>query len=329
MVKKVLIALLFIFIIAGAAIFYLSHSEHIVHYPQDVIYRSETVQITVPACPLLIDSLNIETIFAKKSIVDWDRRQHIESYNLLENIATLWREQEFIDDFMVIGTIPPRMHADRFFWEIIPFSKSGLNFMDQFCVIWGLTFNSSCLSKEERQSIKHKYEEYVPFFSHVYQFIPEQTTCPNADVFCDPKVIAKQLLYEGKLMLVIYNYAPIGIGKEKLHFLIIPKEHRTGFPELTLDEYLEAQEIASKIIVYFEKNGFPIAYLYHKTGKFAGQTVPHWHEHLIFASNETNELLGKLVILIKRLFHSTPLPDEELEMFVKKYRHQVQEAMAQ
>lgn len=327
MIKKILIFILSILVIGSLAIFFSIHKGQIQHNPQDVIYRGKALQLIVSACPLQTDSLSVESITSGKNIVEWTKEQHAESYNLLENAATLWRELEFIDDFMVIGRIPPRMHADRFFWEIIPFPKAGLNFIDQFCVIWRLAFNSPCLSAEERQTIKQKYREFIPFFSHTYQVIPEQTTCPKSDVFCDPDVIAKQLLYEGKLIDVLYNYAPIGVGEEKLHFLLIPKAHRTGFPELTLDEYLEAQEIASKLILYYAQKGFPIVYLYHKTGKYAGQTVPHWHEHLIFAQDETDAFLGKLDIVRRRLIPSGHLSDRELEPLVNKYRQQVQEAM--
>lgn len=326
MVKKVLILLLVLLIIASLGVFYFIPSGQILHNPQDVIYSSKAVQISVSPCPIQTNSLSVESIIPKKSIAEWTVNQHVESYNLLENVATLWRENEFIDDFMVIGRVPPRMYADRFFWEIIPFTKTAFNTIDQLLVVWRLTFNSLCISRSERQAIKDKYKEYIPFLSQPYQVIPEKTTCPSIDVFCHPDLIAKQLLYDGKLMLVLYNYAPIGIGNEKLHFLIIPKAHRTGFPELTLDEYLEAQEIASKLIIYFAKNGFPIAYLFHKTGKYAGQTVPHWHQHLICA-DEKHEFLGKLIVMRKMLFPTRPLPDNELEVLVKKYRQQVQEAV--
>ena len=325
MFKKFLLLFFLILLTAGMGIFYFIHKGQISHDPQDVIYRSDTIQISVPSCPLKKGSLSVESTFSEKSLAAWNKRQHAESYNLLENAAIIWKEQENIEDFLVIGTMPPRMHSDRFFWEIIPFSHSRYNFIDQFSVVWNHIFNSLCFSRNERQAIKSKYSDYIPFFSNAYNPPSEQSSCTANDPFCHPDVIAKQVLYEGDKMIVLYNYAPI--GEDKLHFLILPKAHRTGFPELTLDEYLEAQEIASKLILYFAKKGFPIVFLLHKTGKYAGQTVPHWHEHLIFASDETNEFLGKLAVILKMIFPAKPLPDDELEVLVKKYRQQVQEAI--
>lgn len=327
MLRKILISILALFAIVSIGVFLIVPTGQIQHNTAGIIYLGNSVQLSVSTCPLLANSLSIESNHTEKNIANWSHNQHEESYNLLENIATLWREQEFIDDFMITGTVPPRMHANNFFWEIIPFPKTGLNFIDQLLVIWRVTFNSPCLSDKELQSIKKRYKEYLTFISHSYQYIPEQTACPSHDAFCDPEVIAKQLLYQGKLMRVLFNYAPLGIGQEKLHFMIIPIAHRTGFPELTLDEYLEAQEIASKLIIYFAKKGFPIVYLIHKTGKFAGQTVPHWHEHVIFAPLEAERFFGKLDILLKMLSHRKPLAPAEVNMFVNKYKKEVQEAL--
>jgi diadenosine tetraphosphate (Ap4A) HIT family hydrolase len=324
MLKKILILIFALAVMVVLATFYLVSQGPLVFDP---IFRGSTVQLSVPSCPLQTGSLAVSSLSNEKSITQWTPQQHGEAYNLLENIAALWREQEFIDDFMIIGTIPPRMHSDQFFWEIIPYVKNGLNYIDQISVVWNLAFNSSCMSEARRQAIKANYEEHIPFFSHKYVVVPEQTTCTSADVFCDPQVIARQQVYEGRLMRVLYNHAPLGLGEEKLHFLIIPKAHHTGFPELTLEEYLEAQEISSKLVEYYKKKGFPIVYLFHKTGKYAGQTVPHWHEHVIFAPNEKYAFWGKLQVIRKMIFGSQTLSSSELEVLVKKYRQEVQEAI--
>lgn len=326
MIKKIFFLLLTLLLIAAGSILFIVHQGQIPPYPSDIIYRGNTVLINVNPCPLQPGSLSVESIFAEKSLSDWNQRQHVESYHFLETIAEIWRKQELVEDFMVLGTIPPRMNSNRFFWEISPFTKTS-KFSDLFLVVWRLIFNSQCLTSSERQSIKDKYHPYQALFSQQYQVSSEKTTCPPADVFCEPAIIDKQLLYEGELVDLLYNYSPIGIGEEKLHFLLISKAHRSGFPELTLNEYLEAQDIASKLIRYYREKGFPIVYIFHKTGKLAGQTVPHWHEHLIFAPDEASAFFGKLQVLRKMLLPSSPLSNQELEVLVKKYRQQVQEAL--
>lgn len=284
------------------------------------------MQLAVSPYPLGIGSLNVEPIFTENNLASWSDREHAESYNLLENVATLWREKEQIDDFIVIGMVPPRMHSDRFSWEIIPFNKTSLTFFDQFLTLWRLTFNSLRLSKTSSQNLKKEYLPYHSLLQRTYKPISQVT--PNlVDIFCQPDLISQLLLYEGNLVNLIYNCEPIAIGKEKLHFLIIPKRYCSGFSELTQEEYIESQNISSKVIQYYQNNGFPIVYLFHKTSPHQGQTIRRWHQHLIFAETATDEFLGKLLIIGKMIFDKNPLPKNELEELVNKYRKQVQEAM--
>lgn len=327
--KKIICISIFAILIIATFFIYHLHNEHIVNVPQDVIYREDTVEIRVSSCPLKEGSLSVESLFNKNNLSLWTQRQHGAAYHLLQNTAALWRENESIEDFMVIGTIPPRMQSDNFFWEIMPFSQNRFNRIELFKVVWHLIFNNFCLSKEERRQIQQKYHRYLNFFGQPYQPIPPETSCNAADAFCRPEVIQSQILYSGKRMDILYNYAPIGVGDEKIHFLIIPQEHRRGFPELTLEEYLESQEMTVNLLEYYEKKGFPVAYIFHKTGEYAGQTVPHWHLHVVFASSQVHEFLGKLQILVKQLIFSHPLSKDQLELLVNKYREQVKEAMQQ
>ncbi|QLH35492.1 MAG: hypothetical protein HWD61_04520 [Parachlamydiaceae bacterium] len=145
--------------------------------------------------------------------------------------------------------------GEKYFWEILPYSKTSYNLLEQLRVVWRLTFGSSCLSNQELESAKNRYQKFSSYFSLPYR-AAASTLCMKEDPFCNPLIINKQLLYKGKTINVLYNYAPQGIGPEKLHFLLVTKEHRGGFPELTLEEYVEAQEIASKIIHYYHQKAF-------------------------------------------------------------------------
>lgn len=307
--------------------FFYNQSGQIFYYPLDVIAKVNSLQVAVSPCPLLPNSLIVESVLAEKNPAKWSERQHIDAYNFLENIAALWRENESVDDFIVVGTKPPRMNGERFFWEIIPFPKDNNEKRDHFFLLWHLIFDSPCLDEKEKLVIKNRYKKYASLLTKPYVPKKSEAPCVENDPFCNQKVVNSQLLYEGKLVDLLYNYAPLGLGEDKIHFLIISKRHRDGFPDLTLEEYLEAQDILSKLTLFYEKKGFPISYYYHKTGLLAGQSVPHWHLHLIFDSEVKQAYFTKLVILRKMLLKPDPLSPEELERLVNKYKQDVKEAL--
>lgn len=320
MIKKSFFIFLLLFV--GLFLLFIPHDRSY-NFSENRIFSFSDIELCVPKCPLKSNSLIVEA-FTKISFLDWTPSDHTQAYFLLENVASLWKTHG-IHDFLIIGTIPPSQ-GEKYFWEILPYSKTSYNLLEQLRVVWRLTFGSSCLSNQELESAKNRYQKFSSYFSLPYR-AAASTLCMKEDPFCNPLIINKQLLYKGKTINVLYNYAPQGIGPEKLHFLLVTKEHRGGFPELTLEEYVEAQEIASKIIHYYHQKGFPIAYLFHKTGKLAGQTVPHWHEHLIFAADQSSEFWGKLKLMGRMIFPASPLSDPELKKLVKKYREQVQEAI--
>jgi diadenosine tetraphosphate (Ap4A) HIT family hydrolase len=149
----------------------------------------------------------------------------------------------------------------------------------------------------------------------------------GTDPFCNPEIIQKQLVFEGSEVNVLYNYAPIGLGQEKLHFLIVPKIHRVGFSELSQTEYLEAMELSQKLINFYQKRNHPIVYVFHKTGVEAGQTVPHWHQHIVFAETGAQEFFSKMAVLKNMMIGASPLSSEELKGRVQLLRTDLQEAM--
>ena len=147
------------------------------------------------------------------------------------------------------------------------------------------------------------------------------------DAFCNPKVLDKQRVFEGKEINVLYNYAPIGLGEEKLHFLIVPKEHHPNFSDLTKSEYLESMQLSQKLIKFYQGKGFHTAYLFDKTGAEAGQTVPHWHEHVVFTATKTQELFGKWTVLKNMVLGSSPLPPKELQNRVQSLKKELAEVL--
>lgn len=129
------------------------------------------------------------------------------------------------------------------------------------------------------------------------------------------------MVFEGKKINVLYNYAPLVGGKEKLHFLIVPKQHRPKFSDLTEAEYLEAMVIAQKLISFYKDKGYHTAYLFDKSGREAGQTVPHWHEHLVFPS--TQAFLVMLSVLKNILIGPSCIPQDELQIRVQSLKKEL------
>src|SRR5437868_2874233 len=155
MTKKILSVLFLILTLLGVSLFYFTPKNEVIHFTsEDIIYHNANVELAVTPCPLLTNSLSITSTTPKESFTAWTSPQHAEVYHLLQNIATLWRENDSIEDFLIIGRVPSRMHADRFFWEIVPYPQSSWKILNQFTMMWHLLFNSPCLSKQDQLTIK-------------------------------------------------------------------------------------------------------------------------------------------------------------------------------
>jgi len=98
--------------------------------------------------------------------------------------------------------------------------------------------------------------------------------CP----FCDTNVIKKQKFFESKNFYCLYNIRPVFPG----HSLIIPKYHIKSFLELkedTVKEFFKLLKNVSKnLIKLYKADGIDLAI---QDGKYAGQSVEHFHIHLI------------------------------------------------
>lgn len=98
----------------------------------------------------------------------------------------------------------------------------------------------------------------------------------NSCSFCDSNNIQKQLIYEDKVMLVIYPSSPIIFQ----HLMIIPKRHISYFEEMNDEEILESANLVKKIYKIFQKEGASGFNLFTNVGKKAGQHVLHFHWHI-------------------------------------------------
>lgn len=99
-------------------------------------------------------------------------------------------------------------------------------------------------------------------------------------IFCKiiNKEIPSKIVYEDNDFLAMLDIAPATKG----HVLILPKEHAATLTELSDDKATKILVLAKKIINAMMKvHGFTSYNLIQNNGKLAGQTVNHFHLHLI------------------------------------------------
>lgn len=90
--------------------------------------------------------------------------------------------------------------------------------------------------------------------------------------------IPSRTIYENEHFRVILDNAPATKG----HALVLPKDHYANIYEIPDETAAEAFQIAKKIgTMYRDKLGTAGLNLIQNNGEAAGQTVPHFHLHII------------------------------------------------
>lgn len=242
--------------------------------------RGENIKICVPARPLSSDALEVQNIGNHQRFQTWTAEDHAESYDFLQRIRSCWDKCHYTRSYLVYGKTSPNLRSERFHWQAVPYPENGWPHLKQLGVIWNVAFGPPQLSEEDRTALASHERGQTEYLPEHYRIVRGNET--SDDPFCNPEVTENQCVYQGNEMLILYNYAPMRMADEAPHFLIIPKKHRESFGELTPSEYLEAMAMANKLTDYFQES-YPQSTLhfFHKTGKPAGQTVPHWHMHVI------------------------------------------------
>jgi diadenosine tetraphosphate (Ap4A) HIT family hydrolase len=277
------------------------------------------MDLVVPEHPLSSGSLKIYPHDRRYThFTEWQQQDFSATYHLIQKIVRVW-ECKGINSYWIYGQ-EVQDSTTPFSWEVIPFTNEGSSFWKHFRVFWNLSFGNKYLSKEERYAIAQDVLDEM-------QTCTKENAVPEAsekyDAFCNPDVIARQLVFEGKEVYLLYNYAPVVTSGEKLHFLIIPKQHRLRLSDLTETEYVEAMELMQALINHYAQKGYRAMFAYDKSGPLAGQTVPHWHEHLIFISTKSEEFFGRMTILKNMLLGPKALPKDELVARVQALREEL------
>ena len=99
-------------------------------------------------------------------------------------------------------------------------------------------------------------------------------------IFC--KILNNEIpskkIYEDSEFLAMLDIAPATKG----HVLIVPKEHATTMSDLSDEKLSKILILAKKIIEAMKKvHGFTDYNIIQNNGRLAGQTVAHYHLHLI------------------------------------------------
>lgn len=271
-----------------------------------IVGEGQTMQMRVPDHAISWNSLKIESKIENLSLSHWNGHHAKETFQLIRKAAHVWRNKG-ITDYLIYGKESPSIH---FSYELVPYPKAGWSYWKQFKSLWNAIFGGIAIPEKQRANIVRDFKQSV---TPPCQPPSEKTVSLQTDAFCNSEIIHNQQIFEGKCIRLLYDYKPIGIGKRKLHFLLVPKEHRAQFSDLTQEEYLEVMQFTQKLLRFYQEKEFKIVHFMNKNGVEAGQSVPHWHAHLVFVTSRTQELFGKLILLKKMLFGSSPLSKTELE----------------
>lgn len=291
--------------------------------------KENSLRVFIPKKQLLNQSLQIESK-TQKSFDNWSKEDHASSHKLMQFVASAWKNDHITDQYMIFG----KVESNHFKWEMVPYQKCSnciYRMIQQIKVLWRIVFGGVTLTKESYANQIKNYKEVlskncIPFFENLQkEFQPSENTSKGDDSFCKDDVIERQWVLKGKKVNILYNYAPIGFGGERLHFLVVPKNHRETFTDVTEEEYSESLELTQKLVDHLSESRKTVKniYLLNKTGVDAGQTVKHWHLHVIFSMNTAQDFWGKITVLKNILLGSSPMQKNELEKKISELRNEL------
>ncbi len=276
------------------------------------VFSNEYIEVSVPEQQPLHDSLIIQSS-KDKNYTDWTDKEDRSLYKIIR-IATGILEDP---PFLVYGK-ESFENETPYTWLVVPFEKKSnifSRYFQQLKAAWRLIVQPH---KTSEDALTRQVDFFQNRFYEFQKIEPEPSIEKSDDPFCNDKVIENQLLYEGKTVNVLYDYRPIG----PTHILIVPKAHRDNFRQLTEEEYLEAAKLSRFVVQKLrETNEIHAVYHLHKTGSDAGQSVKHFHWHLIIADNSRDDLFNRLKFLWRMTFGSSPLSQNELQNRVEYYRN--------
>ena len=279
-------------------------------------YQNAHIEVCSPFLSYDQEELKIQSRSTFSSLKEWTGLDHEYSHEALKKIASVFKNRQ--DDYLIFGQMDVNK-IEMFGWHAIPYHSTDWTLWKQLKVFWTLLSGPFRVNNELRKAVAKSYRDEL----NKEQLESSPIYHPTAhDPFCNESQLKKQRIFEGVEVDVLYNYAPTKLD-EQLDFLIISKKHRNSFYELSKSEYVEAITLAITIFNAFrETEQANIATIYHKSGKRAGQTVPHWHLHVMLTKNRPSTFIEKVSCIWKGYFR-TRLSDEELEKRVSLYSNKL------
>jgi diadenosine tetraphosphate (Ap4A) HIT family hydrolase len=266
-----------------------------------VIEEMGNMRLVVPKIALSAGTLRVECKKRSRELME----DNNETFVLRQKVAAIWEQRGL--DYMIYKK---ETLSDLSAWDIVPYPRTGWRFWNQFKALWRITFGGFAVPKVERERIANEFKdaENLSKIGGTWQSHPSKSD--GQDPFCN-SITDRQIVFKGQHVKILYDYRPIALGADKLHFLIVPIQHRLTFADLTLEEYQEIKKFENYLKLNYLANGHSV-YQFSKNGAASGQTVSHWHQHMVFAQNETEAFLGKLTVLKNMLIGSSPLSNKEL-----------------
>jgi len=138
--------------------------------------------------------------------------------------------------------------------------------------------------------------------------------------FCDPQIIGKQQIFENDSFHVLVDYKPLAPG----HLLIVSKTCIIKAEEMNEQQNRDYLSARKKVCELFSKVLKTDQYIeLSKAGADAGQTVKHFHSHMVPIQSSKWRMLGQLMVLAKialPICCVRPLKPETLKAEVAKFK---------
>lgn len=286
---------------------------------ETVLYADHNVKIFIPAKLIGPNNVRIETKTRS------DQAIHA-AFEQAKKVIAIYKAMG-LNDYLFVEK---RKNSDALLgWTIVPYSRTAFlplpldRFIKTLPTLFYFIFGGYTPTRSERK------QQYVNFFAMAKSVFTEEpkmvrtsissNTTPSSSLsskssvgnptcsFCKAEVVEKQLIKEQPTTQVLLDYAPV----LPTHLLITTKAHLERFSDLDMLNNVMAQKTANALSNHYLTNGNKSVYLFHKSGALAGQTVPHWHMHLIAAANKADEFWGKLQLFKNMLFPRAALSDNE------------------
>lgn len=281
------------------------------------VFTDSSMQTVVPKRPLIQGSVQICPLEGGVSEKN-SSRQTLDVHTLIKKIVRCWESKGPVD-YLVYQKITD--DPQGLYKEIVPYNPTKSRLWQEIKVLWHIGFGGVSTTRIDRQKVLLSLQKSQSGASGVTS--SQKRGSSGGDVFCSKSVIDTQCVFEGKEINVLYNYAPIVGGEQKLHFLLVPKQHRERLTELFPSEYCEVVKLSRRIAQLYQKKGYSTVYVFDKNGASAGQTVFHWHEHVVIPEVKRHPFWDMVAVVRNILFGATKLSHKELQKRVMEFRQEL------